>query len=147
MMRACAFSRDSARPRSTMSRSSRFFTGVSRIAMNDKIRDFAQAGGTRSEGLQHLVGARAFLVRHAMRSFQSVDGREGNLLLSRVLAGRFAESFGRLFDVEDVIDNLEGKADVFSVAGERGILRGSGGREDGSHAYAGAQQGSGLGAV
>ena len=93
------------------------------------------------------MGALALLLRHAPRFLQAIDGREGDLVLRRVLAGGFAERLGGFLDVEDVVHNLERQADVLAVAGERFILRGGGAGGMRAHAQRRAQQRSGLGAM
>ena len=63
---------------------------------------------TRSlaERRQHCMRALAFLLRHTVRRVQSVDRREGDLLLRGVLAGGFAELLAGLGDVEDVVEEV-----------------------------------------
>ena len=56
------------------------------------------------------------------RLFQAVHRGKRDLLLLRVLAGRFAERFGGLLHVEHVVDDLERQADVLAEAGQRGEL-------------------------
>src|ERR1039458_10052591 len=98
-----------------------------------------QSRGAVAEGVEDLVGSNAFLFGHAAGIFQTVDGGESDLVLRGVLAGGLAEGFGRFFDVEDVVTNLEGEADVLAVAGERGVLLIGGGSVNGAHAQVGAQ--------
>ena len=44
------------------------------------------------------------------------------IFLRGVLARGLAERFRRLFDIENVVDDLEREADVLAEAGERGKL-------------------------
>ena len=83
----------------------------------------ARAGaGAFAERRQHLVGARAFLLRPCGAILQAVDRREGDLVLRRVFAGGLAQRLGGFFHVQNVVDNLKRQADVLAVAGERGDI-------------------------
>ena len=50
----------------------------------------------------------------AARLLEAVDGGPGGLDAGRVLAGGLAKLLGRLRHVEDVVDDLEGEADLFA---------------------------------
>ena len=101
----------------------------------------------RAERGQSVVCQAAFELGHAAGFHDAVDRGEGDLVLLGVLAGGFAEGGGRFFNVQDVVDDLEGEAYVVAVARERVELGGGSARANGPEAQAGAQQGAGLGAV
>ena len=54
-------------------------------------------------------------LRHLLRTFESINRRERDLPLLRVLACRLAERFRGLLDVEDVVDDLKGEADMLAI--------------------------------
>src|ERR1017187_5713461 len=119
----------------------------SRFAPYNQIGQFVKPLSALAERLQHLVGALALRFRHAAGGLQAVDRRKSNLVLLRVLAGGLAERLGRLFDVQDIVHNLEGQADVLAITGKRGILRFRRARIDGAEPQAGTEQGAGFGAM
>src|SRR5437763_1881326 len=89
----------------------------------------------------------ALLLRHLARAFQSVDRRERDLLLSLIFASGLAQSLRGFLDVEHVIDYLEGEADVLTELRYRFELFVTGIGVDSTNADAGAEKGSGLGAM
>ena len=91
-----------------------------------------EAQGALAEGGQDGVGAFAFAGGHFARVLEAIDGGEGDLVLGGVLAGGFAEGLGGLFDIEDIVDDLEGEAHVFAVAGEGFVFRFGGSGKDGA---------------
>src|SRR6185312_5442516 len=147
MMRARAFSPVSAKPFSTIQRSSRIFSTVSGFAPHDEIRDLVQPFCGFAEDRESLVRAGAFCARHCARAIEAVDGGEGDFALGFILAGGFAEGFGRFLDVEDIVHNLKGEAGMLAVLRERVELRGVRTRGDAAHANAGAKKSAGLGAM
>ena len=100
--------------------------------MDDQVGQLVQADGAVAEEFQPLVGARAFLLGHAARGFQTIDRGEGDFLLDGVLAGGLAESRGGFLDIQNVVHDLEGQADVFAIAGEGGVPVLGGASEDGA---------------
>ena len=56
--------------------------------------------------------------------FQADYGRVGGLLHGDVLAGGLAKLFAGLGDVENVVDHLEGEADVVTEVSKGGELGG-----------------------
>src|SRR5579884_2101214 len=83
-----------------------------------------QRSGAIAEYFQRSKRAVGELTGDLARFFQADDGRIGGFLGGSVLAGRFAELLARLRDVEDVVDDLERKADVVAEFGEGLELRG-----------------------
>src|SRR6185437_10981508 len=147
MMRARAFSPVSAKPFSTIQRSRRIFSTVLRFAPHDEVGDLVQPFCGFAEDGQGLVRAGAFFARHLARAFEAIDGGESDFALGFVFAGGFAEGFGGLLDVEDVVHDLEGEAGVLAILGECFELRSVRACRDAAHADAGAEQGAGLGAM
>src|SRR5690348_9613053 len=90
---------------------------------------------------------RAFLFRHGARGPQPRDRGKRELLLLGVLTGCLAESRRRLLHIQDVVDDLEGQADVLAITRQSGILPFAGTGVDSTEAKTGAEQRSRLGAV
>jgi hypothetical protein len=84
--------------------------------MHNKIRNLAQAFRAVIEDTQGDMSREALIVRHFARSGESVNGGKGDFLLGLVLPGRLSESLGRLFDIEDIVNDLERQSNVFSIA-------------------------------
>jgi hypothetical protein len=76
--------------------------------LDDEVGDLAEAVGAIIEGAEGGVGGETFFFGHVAGTVEAVDGGEGDFLLGGVFAGGLAEFFGRLFDVEHVVDDLEG---------------------------------------
>ena len=129
MISACAFSRDSARPRSTSSRSqARCLAALMTCDARSGRPARADAPARSPNGASTSWARGAFLLRHAARGLQAVDRRERDLVLRRVLARGLAERFGGFLHVQNVVHDLKRQADVLAVAGERGVLLVAGAR-------------------
>src|SRR5260370_42424590 len=115
--------------------------------MHDQIRQLVQPRRAIAEPLEHLVGAIALLLRHSPRSIETVDRGERDLSLLRILARSLTQRLGRLFDIENVVDDLKREAHVLTVAGERGVVLVARARIDRAEPETGPQEGAGLGAV
>src|SRR2546423_14447337 len=100
--------------------------------MDDQVGQFVQAESAAAEWFECLVSTRAFLLGHAVRGLQTIDRGESDFLLYGVLAGGLAESRGGFFDIQNVVHDLEGQADVFAIAGEGGVPVLGGASEDGA---------------
>ena len=128
MMSACAFSRDSASPRSTISRSSRSLhdfrwtiRSASSCSRAARARRMAPAPGAPARTPPPPCGAKSPGHRPPGKVI---------FCCCRVLARRLAERLGRLFHVQNVVHNLKRQPDVLAVAGERLVLRLVGARVD-----------------
>ena len=123
----------------------RFYCSEStRISMDDEVGDFDNRRALGPDDSGAVWARRALFLSHAARIIEAVNCREGDLALGGVFACRFAESFGRFLDVEDVVHDLKRQADVFAVIRERLYLRGVATGADSSHAYAGFEESTRL---
>ena len=68
------------------------------------------------------MSGQALALGHLARPLQTIDRRERDLLLLGVLARGFPERFGRLLDVQHVVDDLKRQADMLAIAGQRAQL-------------------------
>src|SRR5579883_2702084 len=89
-----------------------FQGNASGAAAHDEIGELFEAQSPLAEGGQSEVRGAALGFCHFPGALEAVDGGEGDFLLPGVLAGGLAEGFGGLFDVQDVVDDLEGQAGV-----------------------------------
>ena len=88
-----------------------------------KLREFAQVREARAPGRERRNGAIAARERLRARLFQAEHRRICRLDAVGVRAGALAERVGSAFDVEDVVLDLEGQADLGAELGERRALR------------------------
>src|SRR5215467_859024 len=120
-IKALAFSSDSARPRSTRSRSRRCRTGFGfigarklRSAKDEILGDFPKARAAFRVGRKLSDRFSSKVAGNFVRAFQSVHGGIGRLLLRQILACSLAKRGRGLFDVENIVGDLEGPADGFA---------------------------------
>ena len=83
-----------------------------------------------------LVVTSGFLITASLAASAALEALSG--YLRGVFPGSLSESFRRLLDVENIIHNLKGQADVFAETGERRELVRSRPGVDRTHADAGA---------
>ena len=76
--------------------------------------------------------------------FQADHGRIGGFLRSDIFARALAQFFGRLRDVENVVDDLKGETERMAEFGEGGQLGRAGVGAHGAEPNAGAEEGSGF---
>src|SRR5690349_14191207 len=118
---ACAFARESARPRSTSSVSRRFAVDFAlifnqraarqlRATNHEVLGDFFQPGCGIAVRCELRDGFAGQIVRDFVRALEAMNGGIGGFLLGYVFAGSLAQSFGRFFDVENVVGDLKGPA-------------------------------------
>ena len=112
-----------ARPRSTSSVSSRDLTAcfINSDAADDPLRAIGrQLVRCEPPSARRSAASAARASTHsaasAPRRVEAVERRIGRLAGGRVLAGGLAELRRRAFDVEDVVDDLEGEAELGGVA-------------------------------
>ena len=114
-----------------------------------------QGGGGFAEGGEGLKGVGDELGGVLFGLLDAVDGGPGGLISCGVLACGLAECRGGLGHVEDVVDDLEGKACLFSeraeagdgVGGGSGVVMGVGRAKEAAGDDRDGDEGSGLGAV
>lgn len=80
--------------------------------------DFLEVEGLLAEGFEGAEGLCGEAFGFLPRLFEAEDGGVGGLVDGGVLAGGFTELLGGLGDVEDVVDDLEGEAEVVAEIGE-----------------------------
>src|SRR5436190_17159940 len=103
MIRACAFSREGARPRSTRHRSSRRFTLASGLPFHDQAGELLKAIGARSKRGEAFPGLLEQLPGQGAGSVQAVEAHVGRLVRGPVLARGLAQLLRVPGGVEDVI--------------------------------------------
>src|SRR5262245_59263088 len=119
-MSACANCLDSARPRSTKSISRRFFSvwgaeaTVLGARQDEEFRELAQSPSSLQIRSQLADGARGQVTGHLAGLLDAVQRRIGCFPSCLVFARGFSERGRGLFDIEYVVHNLEGPADVFA---------------------------------
>ena len=86
--------------------------------------------GPRVERAQLRLRVRNQVRGDLPRPLQAQQRRVRRLLRRQVLPGRLPQDLGRLRDVEDVVDDLEGEADRAGVGAERGDLRSGGASQE-----------------
>ncbi len=82
------------------------------VALKEKGGEGFEGGGAAAENFQGGEGAIGQAAGDLPGFFQADDGGVSGLLRGGVLAGGFAKLFAGLGDVEDVVNDLEGEADV-----------------------------------
>src|SRR5215469_6992528 len=124
---ACAFWRDSAKPRSTTSTSSRLRVDLPPMTRDllgspqyQEFRDRSQPRGFFSVGLQLGDGLRSQIVRNLVRTLQSENRRIGCLLLRCVFSGGLSQHGRGLLDVQNIVGHLERPSDRFAKAPQPG---------------------------
>ena len=100
--------------------------------------------GPRVERAQLRLRVRDQVGGDLPRFLQPEQRRVGGLLRGQVLSRRLAQDLGRLRDVEDVVDDLEGEADRAGVGAQGRDLGGRGAAEERARDDRGLKQG-GLG--
>jgi len=100
-----------------------------------------------AEGFQGGAGGGGEAMGFLARPLDAEDGRVGGFRGFDVFARGFAELFGGLSNVENVVDDLEGEAEGLSECGERIEAGRSGVRAHGAEADAGGEQRGGLAAM
>jgi hypothetical protein len=79
--------------------------------------------------------------------FEAMEGGVGGFVLGLVFAGGFAQGGGRFFDVENVVNDLKGPADIFAEIHEATEVVAIGAAGDSSGDDGGANERTGFGAV
>ncbi len=92
------------------------------------------ASGER--GLGHVAQVAGMAARGTQAEHRDV----GRLVVVEILAGRLAQGFGRLGDVENVVHDLERQAERIAVVGERRPLRRAHAAAGGAHQHARLEQ-------
>src|SRR5213075_2278101 len=124
-------SRDQSRP-SSLSIHSSFMFGYSfglrhlsdsPIPLQEIHRQRFERHGFATENSQRAERAMGELLRNSLRFLHPDDGWISGLLRCGVLARRLAESFARLRDIEDVVDDLKRQSDVVAEVRQRLELR------------------------
>ena len=134
-----ARSRDAASPRATSAVSSREVSFIQLPATSCKLqlpapvrcgwctqramRGQMAAESSRRRAVERGQRALDALGRHPARRVEAVERRIGRLARGGVLAGGLAERLRRPLDVEDVVDDLEGEAELGGEALDRRELR------------------------
>src|SRR5258707_4523604 len=131
----CALARESAKPRSTSSASSRFGVDFAVMAREgwllgsanyQVLGDFAQAACSFAVGSKVRSGLAGEIVCDFVGALQSVNCGVRSLLLCDVFSRGLAERGGRFFYVQNVVGDLKGPADGFAEAAETRDVIGSG---------------------
>src|ERR1700682_2385616 len=94
---------------------SKFHRVASGLARHHEVGQLPQPIPALGKAGQCLVCTKTFLFGHLARTLQAVYGGKSDLVLLLVLAGRLAQRFRRHLDVENVVDNLKRKTNVFTV--------------------------------
>src|SRR5205807_9845471 len=100
-------------------------------ALQQVLSQSFEGGGFSAEGLEGGEGAGGELRGDLAGFFQTDNCRIGSFFCFGIFAGGLAELLAGLGDVENVIDDLEGKTDIVAETAERLEL---GGRAVGAHA-------------
>src|SRR5580765_6187088 len=112
-IKARARSRDGARPRSTRTTSSRVLVTAteSTLPRHDPVGDSAQQAVGQPGVFERRVRPLQAVGRERAGAVEAEQRRVGRFRGGGVLARRLAERRRITFDIEDVIDDLEGEAD------------------------------------
>ncbi len=106
--------------------------------------DFLEALSFLSEDTENIEGLFGEAGGFLFRFFKAEDGGVGRFIDGFVFAGGLAELFGGLGDIKDIVDDLEGEAEVVAEGGEGVQL--ADGRVGGhaSEAQGGGEEGRGF---
>jgi hypothetical protein len=88
--------------------------------LDEVVGNFAEARGAVIVGREFGDGFCGKIAGNLVRTFETVDGRVGGFLLRNILAGRFSEYGGSLFDIENVVGDLEEEAEGFAKTSQPG---------------------------
>src|SRR6186713_3400129 len=88
------------------------------LSLEDEPRESAQRLGRRAEGRESVEGLADQPAGLGLRGLDAVNGGIGGLLLRLVLPRRLAELLRRAGDVENVVHDLEGEAEIAARDGE-----------------------------
>ena len=87
--------------------------------MNDPTGNVGEARVEQAGAIERLARAAVAISGERARLLQAKEGGVGGLAGRLVLAGGLAQRRGRALDIQDVVDNLEGEADLFPILVDR----------------------------
>ena len=96
-----------------------FADGALSIAFQEVFGERFQGDGAAFERFQRFVSLACETRRNFPGFAETDECRVGCFLGGNIFAGGFAELLSGLGDIENVVDNLESKADIISEIGKR----------------------------